>query len=79
MTRVIATIAVAFALSNAYAHATTEDDASWDCRIMGDRVCGVNNAQHVTPGLYDAHGTLIDPTITTCHLEIEQHPIVMCP
>ncbi|CAA0136346.1 Uncharacterised protein [Mycolicibacterium vanbaalenii] len=29
-----------------------EDDPGWDCRTMGDRVCGPTNAQGVAAGLY---------------------------
>lgn len=30
----------------------TEDSAGWDCRIHGNRVCGVGNAQGVPAGDY---------------------------
>lgn len=29
-----------------------EDDPGWDCRSMGDRVCGPTNVQGVPAGLY---------------------------
>lgn len=29
-----------------------EDDPAWDCRLMGDAVCGPTNAQGVDAGLY---------------------------
>ena len=30
----------------------TEDDARWDCRTMGNRICGADNAQGVPAGDY---------------------------
>lgn len=29
-----------------------EDDPAWDCRVMGDAVCGPTNVQGVPAGLY---------------------------
>lgn len=35
------------------AHATiTEDDPRWDCRTMGNLICGPTNAQGVPAGNY---------------------------
>ena len=47
--------------------AITEDDPRWDCRTMGDHVCGPHNSNAVAPGVY-AGGTLQAtwPTIKTC-------------
>lgn len=74
MTRIIATalasIAVLFALpAPADAAPIQEDDPAWDCRTMGDQVCGPHNTQGVPPGLYDGE-VLVSPwpTITTCTL-----------
>lgn len=49
-----------------------EDDPGWDCRTMGDHVCGVGNSQGVAPGLYDQAGALVDPTVTRCWLDAGQ-------
>jgi hypothetical protein len=76
MTRIIAvalaSIALLFALPapDAVADPVTEDDPAWDCRTMGDQVCGPHNSQGLPPGLYDAQGRLVSPwpTITTCTL-----------
>lgn len=35
-----------------------EDDPGWDCRTMGDLVCGPTNSQGVTAGRYSA-GVLV--------------------
>lgn len=35
-----------------------EDDPGWDCRIMGDLVCGPTNSQGVAAGRY-ADGILV--------------------
>lgn len=32
----------------------TEDEAGWDCRTMGNNVCGPGNAQGVPPGDYSS-------------------------
>ena len=29
-----------------------EDSPAWDCRVDGNRICGPDNAQGVTPGDY---------------------------
>lgn len=29
-----------------------EDESGWDCRTMGNRICGPGNAQGVAPGYY---------------------------
>ena len=44
-----------------------EDDAAWDCRIMGDEVCGPNNSNGVAPGWY-VEGVIFQPwpTINDC-------------
>jgi hypothetical protein len=31
---------------------TAEDDPAWDCRTMGDHVCGPDNSQGVEAGVY---------------------------
>ena len=36
-----------------------EDDPRWDCRTMGNHVCGPNNSQGVAPGYYDHRGELL--------------------
>lgn len=43
----------AIAIANA-SPALQEDDPGWDCRTMGDLVCGPTNDQGVTAGLYSA-------------------------
>lgn len=52
----IATVAIAFssllAASPAIASPVTEDDPSWDCRTMGNQICGATNAQGVQAGQY---------------------------
>jgi hypothetical protein len=32
--------------------AVQEDSPAWDCRTMGNKVCGADNAQGVAPGYY---------------------------
>lgn len=47
--------------------AITEDDPRWDCRTMGDHVCGPHNSNAAAPGLYNDGGLLASwPTIKTC-------------
>lgn len=47
--------------------AITEDDPRWDCRTMGDHVCGPHNSNAVAPGLYNEGGLLATwPTVKTC-------------
>jgi hypothetical protein len=29
-----------------------EDDPRWDCRTMGNRICGEGNSEGVAPGYY---------------------------
>jgi len=31
---------------------TAEDDPAFDCRTMGNHVCGPDNSQRVDPGVY---------------------------
>lgn len=54
-------IAFPFAFAIAFpfnAHAIVEDDAQWDCRTMGNHICGIDNSQHVQSGIYDNNGKL---------------------
>lgn len=57
-------------VATAKADVIQEDDPRWDCRTMGDLVCGPTNSQGVAPGLYAA-GRLAQPwpTVTTCSPE----------
>lgn len=54
-------LGLAFSTQAAYAGTPQEDTAKWDCRTMGNHVCGPGNPQHVRPGLYSArnNGRLI--------------------
>lgn len=36
-----------------------EDTPGWDCSRMGNRICGPNNSNRATPGIYDQDGQLI--------------------
>lgn len=36
-----------------------EDDPAWNCRTMGNRICGPGNSNGVTPGIYTSQGNLI--------------------
>ena len=41
-----------------------EDESGWDCTTMGNRICGVGNAQGAIPGDWsttDAEGNLVPP------------------
>jgi hypothetical protein len=41
-----------------------EDESGWDCTTMGNRICGVGNAQGAVPGDWsttDAEGNLVPP------------------
>jgi hypothetical protein len=65
------------------AAAVAEDDPRFDCRTGGNRTCGPDNAQHVTPGCYWAGKLLVawqpamakhwvncgDPTVGDWHME----------
>lgn len=52
---------MAFAAAPAQADSpVTEDDPRWDCRVMGDDICGPGNSNGVEPGLYVA-GHLASP------------------
>ncbi|AER48977.1 hypothetical protein SEA_DONNY_65 [Mycobacterium phage Donny] len=44
----------------------SEDDPAWDCRTMGNRVCGPETA---TPGCWDEHGKLVG--IWPCHVVVD--------
>ena len=44
-----------------YPGRVAEDSPGWDCTMMGDRVCGPDNAQGAAPGLYDQGGVLLLP------------------
>lgn len=44
------------------AQATPEDSPSWDCRTMGNHVCGPYNPQGADPGLYDQGRLVADLT-----------------
>lgn len=37
----------------------TEDDPRWDCRTMGNLICGPANAQGVVAGQYSPDGLII--------------------
>lgn len=50
------TLAVAYATP---AGQIQEDDPRWDCRTMGDLVCGPTNSQGVAAGRYEA-GALVE-------------------
>ncbi|AGT12798.1 hypothetical protein PHELEMICH_61 [Mycobacterium phage Phelemich] len=59
--------------SSAYTTPTTvvqttinEDDPAWDCRTMGNRVCGPLTP---TPGCWDEHGKLVG--IWPCHVVVD--------
>lgn len=41
--------------------AVPEDDSAWDCRTMGDRVCGPTNSSGVDAGCYNDSGTMVAP------------------
>ncbi|APQ42322.1 hypothetical protein PBI_RICH_62 [Mycobacterium phage Rich] len=43
-----------------------EDDPAWDCRTMGNRVCGPETA---TPGCWDDHGKLVG--LWPCHVVVD--------
>jgi hypothetical protein len=60
MGALIATLAV-LALMPHPAHPTKiwEDDPRWDCRTMGNRVCGPGNVQGAPVGIYDESGVLM--------------------
>lgn len=60
-------------ISEAHAAPITEDDPAWDCRTMGDLVCGPANGNGVAPGQY-AGGALVKawPTATVC-----PHPVTV--
>jgi hypothetical protein len=49
------------ALSPAPDAGVTEDSPSWSCVHDGNRVCGPNNGNGVTPGCYDGYGVMADP------------------
>jgi len=38
-----------------------EDDPNWDCVTMGNRVCGVGNAEGVPAGCYNDNEELVAP------------------
>lgn len=43
-----------------------EDDPAWDCRTMGNRVCGPFTP---TPGCWDEHGKLVG--LWPCHVVVD--------
>jgi hypothetical protein len=55
-------------VTKAYTTSTPEDSGKWDCRKMGNHICGPGNPQRVKPGLYSAknNGRLV---ITWYHLK----------
>jgi hypothetical protein len=46
-----------------------EDDPAWLCTTMGDRVCGPQNSNGVTPGCYDDRGALV--AAWPCHVVVD--------
>ena len=42
-----------------YSVTPEEDQPGWDCRTMGNHVCGPNNDMGYTPGYYDSRGELV--------------------
>lgn len=54
-----------------------EDDERFDCRTMGDNICGINNTQNVVAGLYNANGELIDASIT-CAIPMIRNAAMKC-
>lgn len=45
--------------SPSFSGVITEDDPRWDCRTMGNRVCGPANGQGVIAGQYGPDGLII--------------------
>lgn len=59
ITTVIATAALALStLTGGFAATVQEDSPEWDCRTMGNQVCGPSNDQGMTAGQY-ANGALV--------------------
>ena len=55
----------------AISHATAiqEDDPGWDCRTMGDRICGPTNSNLVAAGCYNDGAQLVAPW--PCHVVVD--------
>lgn len=62
------TAASLFTMPIASAGPVQEDDPGWSCITMGNRVCGLDNSNGVTPGCYDDTSTLVAPW--PCHVVV---------
>ncbi|OBC03354.1 hypothetical protein A5784_14035 [Mycobacterium sp. 852013-50091_SCH5140682] len=61
-------IVVGTAQAEPVAQAIEEDQPGWDCRTMGNRICGPDNAQGLAAACYNDQAEVVAPW--PCHLVV---------